>query len=434
MKKVISIFVLISLLLCGCGSVENPKSEGNFFFYFPPEDPHGVGNLLAVEQDLGENLPSAEELLSLYLGAETPMGGRSLLPEGWRLDSYELQSGGQLVLYCSGADATAIEESLTLACLTHTFSQLEEVHRVKLCPPGDREPLVLSDNDLLLEDMGMFPREEIVLYVPDEEQRYLKRETFMVDSIAEGDKHVYIINQLLERNRMGEAQACIPTGTGLLDIRVENGVCTVDLSSEFVTGMSEKFRVAQLAVYSIVNSLTELEGIRTVDIKVAHSSMEQLRYLDLSKGLRRDESLIAGNSGYDGSIYPYALDSGLLVEVPVWLKEDPKLSREEQLIRALLEYEGIHSVCHSIPRGTALLSVRMAENTCVVDLTAEFTDLAENARSQELAVYSIIATLSTLPDVEAVEILVEGNRPQFASEYLQEVRTVNGEWFENGEE
>ncbi len=432
MKRLVSILLLLSLLLCGCTSVEKAGKAGDFFFYFPAEDPYETGGFISVERTFGETMPETEELLSMYFLTDVPEGGKPLLPQGWKMSSWELQSG-QLTLYFEGADASYIEESQALACLTRTFSQREDVYRIKLCPPGDREPLLLSDKDLMVEDMGMFPREELVLYFPDEEFRYLHRETFVVDSLAEEDKPAYIVSRLLEGDETGEHHSCIPSGTKMLGIQVENGVCTVDLSSEFARKMPQQFHIARLAVYSIVNSLTELEGIRTVDIHVAHSSMERLRHMDMSKGLQRDESLFGGGSGYDGSIYPYAIENGLLVEVPVWIREDPAYSLEEQLIRALLEFESEHFIRHSIPKGTSLLSVRMAENTCVVDLTAEFTDLSENLYSQTLAIYSMIATLSTLPYVDAVEILVEGNRPQHHTDIFRELRTVDEKWFAEGE-
>ena len=419
MKRFISILLLLSLLLSGCGSTENTTETGKFLFYYPAEDPHGAEAMAVIETPFEDTLPAPEELVVMYFSAELPEGALSPI------------DGGQLTVTFTGRDIEPIRESQTLGALTQTFCQLEEIHRVKLCPPGEREPLLLSENDLLLEDMGMFPREELVLYFPDEEQRYLRRETFVVDSLGEKEKPAYIINRLLEGT--GEMRSCIPRGTKLLDIQVENGVCTVDLSSEFVENMPKPYRIARLAVYSIVNSLTELDGISMVDIQVAHSSVEQLEYMDLSKGLRRNELLLASNNGYDGSIYPYAKDSELLVEIPIWLREDGEHSVEELVLGALLEYEGDHSVCHSIPKGTSILSVRMAENTCVVDLTAEFTDLSESPKSQRLAVYSIVATLSALPHVDAVEILVEGNRPRYHIGKLREIRVVDPEWFAEGE-
>ena len=436
MKRVISIFLLISLLLCGC-ALSGPAQEEGFLFYFPPEDPYGGEAFPVVEKTFGEAMPEMDALFSMYFSQEPPVGGRRVVPKNWNFSAYEIQTGGLLVVHFSGSRASTVEESLALACITRTFSQLEEVRRVKLCPPGGSKPLLLSVNDLLLEDMGMFPREELVLYFPDDKMRYLQRETRMVDSLAEGDKPQYILSCLLEEAAAGKAHGWIPAGTSLLDVWVENGVCTVDLSSEFVRNISSNFRTAQLAVYSIVNSLTELEGIRTVDIHVAHSSLEQLGLLDLSKGLQRDESLFAGNSGYDGSIYPYGVDSELLVEIPVWLPGNSDMAIEEQLLRALLSYEGGRMIRHSIPQDTSLLYARMAEDTCVVDLTAAFTDRVKDKNSQMLAVRSIVATLSSLPHVKAVEILVEGNRPQYYMDYndaLGDVRTVSPDWFMDGTE
>ena len=128
-------------------------------------------------------------------------------------------------------------------------------------------------------------------------------------------------------------------------------------------------------------------------------------------------------------MYLYDVNSELLVEVPVWIREESEQSTEEQLVRALLDYESPHLLRHSIPKGTSLLSVRMAEDTCVVDLTAEFINLSEGYISQELAVRSIVATLSTLPHVNAVEILVEGNRPQYEVATLRDIRQVDPTWF-----
>ena len=429
MKRLFMILLLLALLLCGCNSVEQETSGGDFRFYFPGVDPHVGDGFVTIEQTFGEEIPPLGELIRIYFSADIPQGGKPVIPEGWSFDSHGSQTDGLLILNFSGKTVAPIEESLALACMTRTFLQVGEIRRVKICPPGDREPMILAADDLLLEDMGMFPREEIVLYFPDENLRYLRRVTHMVDSVTEEEKSAYIMNRLLERSGESSPNTCIPKGTRLLDIQVENGTCTLDLSSEFVVDMPSDFRTARLAVYSIVNSLTELDGIRTVDIMVAHSPVDRIGLLDLSQGLQRNESFVMGNGGIDRSIYLHDMDSKLLVEVPVWIREDREQSEEEQLIRALLNYEGPYFLHHSIPGGTNLLSVRMAEDTCVVDLTAEFINLSEGHSSQKLSVRSIVATLSTLPHVNAVEILVEGNRPQYQATTLRDIRQPDPSWF-----
>ena len=429
MKRLLMILLLFVFLLGGCTSVEQETTGGGFLFYFPGQDPHMGDGFVTMERVFGEERPPLGELIRIYFSADTPSGGKPVIPTGWSYESHGSQTDGLLILNFSGETVSPIEESLALACMTRTFLQVGEIRRIKICPPGDSEPMILGLDDLLLEDMGMFPGEEIVLYFPDEQLRYLRRVTHKVDSNTEDEKYVYIMNRLLDRSGESAPNTCIPRGTRLLDISVENGVCTLDLSSEFVVDMPRDFKIARLAVYSIVNSLTELEGIQTVDIKVANSPLEQIGLLDLSHGLQRDESIITGSGGFDGSIYLYDVYSELLVEVPIWIREDPDRSVEEQLIRALLSYESPHLLRHSIPTGTTLLSVRMAEDTCVVDLTAEFITLSEGYTSQKLSVRSIVATLSTLPHVNAVEILVEGNRPRYQSNTLRDIRQTDPSWF-----
>jgi len=429
MKRLLMIILFLGILLCGCASVEPDTTEAGFLFYFPNEDPHVGNGFTTVERDFGDEIPPLGELIRIYFSTATPQGAKPVIPVGWSFASHGSQTDGLLILNFSGKSVSPIEESLALACMTRTFLQVGEIRRVKICPPGDRAPMILAADDMLLEDMGMFTREEIVLYFPDEQLRYLRRVTHTVDSDTETDKSAYIMNRLLERDGEAAPNTCIPRGTKVLDIVVENGVCTLDLSSEFVLDMPRDFRRARLAVYSIVNSLTELEEIQTVDIKVANSPLEQVGLLDLSHGLQRDESIITGNSGFDGSIYLYDVNTELLVEVPIWIREESEQPIEEQLVRALLNYESIHLLQHSIPKGTALLSVRMAEDTCVVDLTAEFINLSEDYNSQKLAVHSIVATLSTLPQVNAVEILVEGNRPKYQVATLRDIRQVDPSWF-----
>ncbi len=430
MKRLLMILLLLMFLLSGCTSVEQESTEGGFLFYFPGEDPHVGDGFVTMERTFGEELPPLGELIRIYFSAEIPQGGKPVIPTGWSFASHGSQTDGLLILNFSGKTVSPIEESLALACMTRTFLQIGEIRRVKICPPGNRDPMILGLDDLLLEDMGMFPGEEIVLYFPDEQLRYLRRVTHTVDFDTEDEKHAYIMNRLLERSGESAPNTCIPRGTRVLDIRVENGVCTIDLSSEFVVDMPADFRTARLAVYSIVNSLTELEEIQTVDIMVAHSPLEQIGLLDLRHGLQRDESIITGNGGFDGSIYLYDVNSKLLVEVPVWIRQESDRPVEEQLLGALLSYESPHFLRHSIPEGTSLLSVRMAEDTCVVDLTAEFINLSESYTSQKLSVRSIVATLSTLPHVNAVEILVEGNRPQYQANTLRDVRQTDPSWFE----
>ena len=429
MRRFLLLILALSLLLCACKTGEAKPQGTPITFYYPSADPHASGGLVGREQYFSEAVPMLSEVLQAYFSSEPPEDGEKLFPTGWRYDSHGLHSDGTLSLHFTGRSGKAIEESLTVACITRTFSQLHTIRRVMIYPPEDREPVIMADNELLFEDNSMHPHQELVLYYPDEQLRFLRRETRMVESMAENEKPAYILQQLLEGTALGDPHGCIPDNTQLLGAWVEGDKCIVNLSSAFEQEMPKRFSVARLAVYSIVNSLTELEGINAVELRVEGAVLKELNLLDLSSGLYRDDRLLQKGDGFDASIYPYAEKNGKLVEIPVWIPEDPAVSREEQVVLALLNYEGGNGIRHSVPVGTKVLNVSMVEGACVVDLTAQIVDSTQDDGKKAQAVQSLVASLCALPYVERVEILIEGIRPTAGWGYLKGIQTPEPEWF-----
>ena len=79
-----------------------------------------------------------------------------------------------------------------------------------------------------------------------------------------------VIENLIKGIDEQDAKSPIPSGTKLLNITVTDGVCYVNFDSTFLnvdSGMS-----ADVVVYSIVNSLTELDNINKVQLLVNGAS------------------------------------------------------------------------------------------------------------------------------------------------------------------
>jgi germination protein M len=88
-------------------------------------------------------------------------------------------------------------------------------------------------------------------------------------------------------------QPTIPLGTKLNKIRIKNQIAAVDLSREFVANCPGGSTGERLAVYSIVNSLTEFNTIKQVKFLVDGKDVETIAgHLDTSEPLSRDESLL----------------------------------------------------------------------------------------------------------------------------------------------
>ncbi len=428
-RRIFSVLMVLVLLLCACRAVETDRKTDAYCFFFPAAKVSASGGALcSTEQSASLFTSAPDALLQAYLQAAPPKDALPLLPEQWTLSSVQTDAA-TLSLTFTGSPADSLRQSLTCACLAKTLLQSDTLLRISFMLPGSSAPLILSESDVLLRDTAMLPQQEmLVLYLPDEMQRYLRQEVRTVEAMENTDKPRRIMELLLD----GQSNSCIPAGTTLLNIGVENGICTVDLSSEFVQEMQPSFYTERMAIYSIVNSLTELPEITTVDFWVAGAPLDSLHFMKLSTGVLRDKQLIA--SPFDGGIlnttlYLTCADSGLLVGIPANLTRSEGLSEPELLFRALTQTEGLNGITSCIPHGTQLLSVRLEGGSCILDLNAEFLDGCSSADGERLAVRAVIATMCNLAEIRNVYILVEGLEPSYRDHSLQNLHQTQPDWF-----
>ncbi len=416
------IFLLAVLFLTACHA-EN-ESELSFALYFPKPS---EANFAAKTVEINVQEVSLSEIIGCYCDEEPPKGAEPAIPREWQFLDAQYEDGAAIVKF-EGTSTSAIETNTAAACLLQTLLQLPEVDSLQLSAPGV-EMMQLEREDLLLTDSGMLPQKEsIVLYVPDEEGRFLLKQTQTVEAVEANDKPSYVLGRLFET-----AVSCIPHGTRLLDISVEQEICTVDLSSEFLRGMEPEFHCERMAVYAVVNSLTELPEVKTVEFLVEGAPLEELKYMKLPKAIGRDESLIAPTQEQWLDVTLYAsCDGTALVRHPVPTAAQEGKSVEETVLDTLLSFTEADGAKNPIPEGTKRLSVLLEGNACIVDLTGEFLSGCEDAGQEMLAVQSVIATMSELEGVSSVEILVEGLEPNYRVAWLKNLRQPQKEWFAEG--
>jgi len=87
----------------------------------------------------------------------------------------------------------------------------------------------------------------------------------------------------------------IPRETTLLGLTVKDKTATVDLSKAFTEKFNGGSGVAAMAVYSVVNTVTAIEGIEQVVIVVEGQPVPEFAgVLSLAEPLRADPKLIGG--------------------------------------------------------------------------------------------------------------------------------------------
>jgi len=101
-----------------------------------------------------------------------------------------------------------------------------------------------------------------------------------------------IVEALLAGPQTGEeAINLVPSGTRLLGVSLKGPVAEIDLSREFRDNLPAGEQVTYLLVYSLVNSLCELDEVTEVQLLIEGQALRNLGELDLGEPLSPDETL-----------------------------------------------------------------------------------------------------------------------------------------------
>lgn len=290
------------LLLSACALVEGGEEiqpQGAYKVYYAVTGEQATVQVVDWEYRVSSGEDTASALAELVLSQPETLGLASPAPSGTRLLSCQ-QEDGQLRLDLSEQYGGLSGVDLTVAnsCLTLTLCQLEGVEEVYITVEGEPIPYqtlrAMGTDDVLLPGTGeteltvsvglCFPRADGGLGV--EYRDVVQNEG---DTMAST-----VFNALLEGPRYQELTSLMPEGTKLRGISVEGGVCTVNLSSEFLAGLPEEAQAARLLLYSIVDTLCMQEklSISTVQILSDGHAIDSIGGVPASMPLEPDWTLL----------------------------------------------------------------------------------------------------------------------------------------------
>ncbi|MFZ3100960.1 MAG: GerMN domain-containing protein [Desulfitobacteriaceae bacterium] len=85
----------------------------------------------------------------------------------------------------------------------------------------------------------------------------------------------------------------LPKGTTLLGATVKDGIATLNLSQEFQKNFSGGTSAEQMTLFSIVNSLTTLSNVQSVQFLLEGQNQDaMLGHMDTSVPIKRNETII----------------------------------------------------------------------------------------------------------------------------------------------
>ncbi|MGE5614344.1 MAG: GerMN domain-containing protein [Bacillota bacterium] len=271
--------------------------------YFPTED----NSALKMEEREIQVFDGAILKACVLALADGPVteGLRNPIPEGTELIGINLKDGVAIVDFSKEFLKTnGLSEITARLSVVNTLTRINGVDKVRIHiegkemigpsgePLGDMEPALLNEDGTPVAQ----ERKTVTLYFSDNEAMYLvgeEREIIVsgTDSIEE-----LVIKELLKGPVSEHLWDTIPDGTRLISASTKNGICTVDFSREYVDNSPGGTTSERMAIYSVVNTLTELEGIKKVQFLIEGKKREIYTHAVFDEPFSRNEDILSPTS------------------------------------------------------------------------------------------------------------------------------------------
>ena len=417
MKRIVCLLLMLALL-CGCARLGLVRQDTGVSFYYRSTEGDYFSSLGAMgieHRTLREDQTSISAMMKLYLGGPVDPELACPFPKGMKLIRSQLTSREiTLVFDDSLASLTGVGLRLACACIARTVSEYggyeTVVIRAEHLSLDGEKSLTVHPASLVLEDRSAGqPNALVQLFFADAQGRYLIEEQRSAPVEEEQELPAFILHALIEGPQTESLGATIPKGTMLLNVSVVDRICLVNFSAEFLQNRPRNGMDERMTVFSVVNSLTQLEDVDSVEILVEGSSVERYYELSLDRELVRDEDMIGpvrgGVGEIDATLFLCLEDGERLTACPMRVQE----TADQGLAAAVMG-----SLCTFAPRNgyyspaQGLIELHSVQQNNG-DLRIEYTTTERIEDTQRLLLLrSILATAYALPDINHVELIENG--------------------------
>lgn len=438
MKSKIALILCLSMVLglWGC-QPSRLRTPGTFYYLRTQTAYSGSDGVFAPEQrELDGIYQDPMAMLELYCRGPITTGLENPLPAGASVLSCTVDNGTLTLNFTSQlAQLDGIELTAAAGCLAHTFLKLTNAQTLILKADGallgGQTSMTISLDDLELQDHSLERYfRDFTVYYTDQNRRYLIGQEIPLDFSEPESIPMQLLELLATPPADSSLSSPLPLGTRVEGVSVADGLCTVELSEEFANRRFYALSSQIISLMSVVNTLTALPEIQRVEFVCDGSLLLRYGSLSIPDPLVRDERCIGpvrtALSEQDVTLYLAHGDEGRLIPVPTRLRQTGIVSMAELIVRYLLRDPGTNGIGTRIPVGTQLNAVTVSEGICYVDLSAQYLNSPENLR---WAGRVIAASLCPLPDVEQVQILIDGDFPEdFERSWFGPLRP-SSDWF-----
>ncbi len=298
MKKFLSLLISLILVLglfSGCASSSGTSDEladGYINIYYM--DVWGSGILAEAHELTSEyTITQVEEAIELLSSVPETVGYRLTIPEGVEVTDITLDDDILTLNFNQDyQELSGYNEVLIRAAIVKTLLQISGINGVIFYVAN--EPLTDSSSSVIgtmtaesfIDDYGeeteSLASTTLTLYYATADGQALIEKSISIYYNSNIARERLVIENLISGCDDDDALSPIPSGTKLISITVTDGVCYVNFDSSFIS--ADSGIASDVILYSIVDSLTEIETINKVQILVEGSAVMPTGGFDFELG------------------------------------------------------------------------------------------------------------------------------------------------------
>lgn len=275
-------FLLLALCLGGCAREEKAQ---DFSLFYLEKDSQGLVEVRKAAPE-GEKREQVEWVLAELAKIPKKLEYQAPLAKAFSLLSFQIQGANVLLDVDKAYNQLGdLEEVLVRAAIVKTLTGLSWVEMVGITVEGTQL------HDALGNVVGLMSPQQFISNTGQDVNTYESVRLTLYFANATGDgllvayrERPYNTNSSLERLVAEElirgpyvegVYPAIDPATKVISISVKDGICYINLSQSF---LAATYAVsADVTVYSLVNSLSELPGVNKVQLSVEGSTKGSVR-------------------------------------------------------------------------------------------------------------------------------------------------------------
>ena len=196
--------------------------------------------------------------------------------------------------------ANSSQTLLAAYTVAKTLTQLSDTQQVVVQVEGKEirnnsgEPEGPIANEDIVVGTGAGEERElsVVLYFYNQDASYLEKETRRVRASSNETLEIYVVEGLIAGPKDSKLSATLNKDSKLVSIQTKDGICFVNFTGDFVSQNTGSSAQETGAIYSIVNSLTELDEVNRVQFLIDGKKTDSFGSFAFNEPFERDESLI----------------------------------------------------------------------------------------------------------------------------------------------